>query len=68
MDAGLQARTKQLIEFGLEVSFSPCKLTNLEYQQVTSHRTLAFEQLCSAMQKSMKHNTAVERQLMILRL
>ena len=33
----------------------------LEYQQVTSYRTLAFEQLHRAMLKSMKHNTAVER-------
>ena len=48
------------IEFGLKISFTPCFYL-LEYQQVILYRTLAFEQLCSAMQKSMKHNTAVER-------
>ena len=40
-------------------NFKLCKL--LEYLQVTSYRTLAFEQLHSAMQKSMQHCTAVER-------
>ena len=50
MDAGLRARTKQFIEFGLKISFSPC-LSIIEYQQVILYRTLAFEQLCSTVQK-----------------
>ena len=50
MDAGLRARTKQFIEFGLKISCNPC-LYIKEYQQEILYRTLAFEQLCSTVQK-----------------
>ena len=50
MDAVLRARTKQFIEFGLKISCNPC-LHIKEYQQDFLYRTLAFEQLCSTVQK-----------------
>ena len=50
MDAVLRARTKQFIEFGLKISCNPCLHTK-EYQQEILYRTLAFEQLCSTVQK-----------------
>ena len=47
---GLRARTKQFIEFGLKISFSPC-LHIKEYQQEILYQTFAFQQLCSTVQK-----------------
>ena len=38
-------------------------LPTLEYQQVTSYRILAFEQLHSAVQKSMKHSCGEVQQI-----
>ena len=37
MDAGLRARTKQLIEFGLKISFSPLQLLRIPASYFTSN-------------------------------
>ena len=48
MDAGLRARTKQFIEFGLKISFTPCLPIRMPASYIVSNSLVRTMTQCNA--------------------
>ena len=63
MDAGLRARTKQFIEFGLKISFTPCLPIRIPASYIVSNSRVRTMTQCNAEVNETQHSCGEVQQI-----